>query len=211
MRRYKQENEELRTKIEESNNFVNKTVKELIKLATGYYKEVTEYHKVKRKKIHLDGTVEEHEDIVTKKHKEWVPGNIQAIKYLLNNRAMERWVNNPTKTLIDKELLELKRKEINSKYEWQGSSKKFQARLETSPLDCFVEETPQMKNLKGEKMKNFKKAVGYEYKTKKIIELKNQIIVDGEIKTLIEKKEIELKKYKKPSIAAQKKILKWEN
>ena len=30
-------------------------------------------------------------------------------------------------------------------------------------------------------MKNFKKAVGYEYKTKKIIELKNQIIVDGEI------------------------------
>lgn len=118
MRRYKQENEELRTKIEESNNFVNKTVKELIKLATGYYKEVTEYHKVKRKKIHLDGTVEEHEDIVTKKHKEWVPGNIQAIKYLLNNRAMERWVNNPTKTLIDKELLELKRKEINSKYEW---------------------------------------------------------------------------------------------
>lgn len=60
-------------------------------------------------------------------------------------------------------------------------------------------------------MKNFKKAVGYEYKTKKIIELKNQIIVDGEIKTVIEKKEIELKKYKKPSIVAQKKILKWEN
>lgn len=60
-------------------------------------------------------------------------------------------------------------------------------------------------------MKNFKKAVGYEYKTKKIIELKKQIIVDGEIKTVIEKKEIELKKYKKPSIAAQKKILKWEN
>lgn len=60
-------------------------------------------------------------------------------------------------------------------------------------------------------MKNFKKAVGYEYKTKKIIELKNQIIVDGEIKTVIEKKEIELKKYKKPSISAQKKMLKWEN
>ena len=60
-------------------------------------------------------------------------------------------------------------------------------------------------------MKNFKKAVGYEYKTKKIIELKNQIIVDGEIKTVIEKKELELKKYKKPSIVAQKKILKWEN
>lgn len=118
MRRYKQENEELRTKIEASNNFVNKTVKELIKLATGYYKDVTEYHKVKCKKIYLDGTIEENEDIVTKKHKEWVPGNIQAIKYLLNNRAMERWVNNPTKTLIDKELLELKRKEINSKYEW---------------------------------------------------------------------------------------------
>ena len=32
MRRYKQENEELRTIINESNNFVNKTVKELIKL-----------------------------------------------------------------------------------------------------------------------------------------------------------------------------------
>lgn len=60
-------------------------------------------------------------------------------------------------------------------------------------------------------MKNFKKAVGYEYKTKKIIKLKNQIIVDGEIKTVIEKKEIELRKYKKPSIAAQKRILKWEN
>lgn len=60
-------------------------------------------------------------------------------------------------------------------------------------------------------MKNFKKAVGYEYKTKKIIELKNQIIVDGEIKTVIKKKEIELKKYKKPSISAQKKMLKWEN
>ena len=60
-------------------------------------------------------------------------------------------------------------------------------------------------------MKNFKKAVGYEYKTKKIFKLKNQIIVDGEIKTVIEKKENELKKYKKPSIVAQKKILKWEN
>ena len=60
-------------------------------------------------------------------------------------------------------------------------------------------------------MKNFKKAVGYEYKTKKIIELKNQIIEDGKIKTLTEKKERELKKYKKPSLAALKKILKWEN
>ena len=60
-------------------------------------------------------------------------------------------------------------------------------------------------------MKNFKKAVGYEYKTKKTIELKKQIIVDGEVKTVIEKKEIEFKKYKKPSISAQKKMLKWAN
>lgn len=60
-------------------------------------------------------------------------------------------------------------------------------------------------------MKNLKKAVGYEYKTKKIIELKSQIIEDGKIKTIFEKKEIEIVKYKKPSISAQKKILKWEN
>lgn len=115
MRRYKQENEELRTIINEANNFVNKTVKELIKLATGYYKDVVEYHKVKNKKTHPDGTIEESEDVIAKKHKEWVPGNVQAIKYLLNNRAMERWVDNPTRAIIDKELLELKKKEIEAK------------------------------------------------------------------------------------------------
>lgn len=60
-------------------------------------------------------------------------------------------------------------------------------------------------------MKNFKKVVGYEYKTKKIIELRNQIIVDGKVKTVIEKKKVELKKYKKPSLSEIKKILKWEN
>ena len=115
LRRYKQENEELRTIINESNNFVNKTVKELIKLATGYYKDIIEYIKVKHKKIYPDGTIEEYEEVVTKKHKEWVPGNVQAIKYLLNNRAMERWVDNPTRSIIDKELLKIKQKELESK------------------------------------------------------------------------------------------------
>lgn len=60
-------------------------------------------------------------------------------------------------------------------------------------------------------MKNLKKALGYEYTEKKVFNLKRKIIKDGKVTTTIEKKEVEVKKYKKPSLSEIKKILKWEN
>lgn len=59
-------------------------------------------------------------------------------------------------------------------------------------------------------MKNvFKDAIGYEYKQKKIIELKREVLINGEKKIIKENREIEIIKYKKPSLSAQKKFLKW--
>lgn len=61
------------------------------------------------------------------------------------------------------------------------------------------------------KNNNFKKAIGYEYKENKSIEVKKEILVNGEKKIIKEQVEVEIKKYKKPSLSAQKKILKWDN
>lgn len=115
MRRYKQENEQLRTILSESNKLVNKAIKELGRLATGYVKDVEEYHKIKVEEITPEGKVIKKEELVKVNKKVRVAGDVQAIKYLLNNRDMERWRDNPQKVLIDKENIELKRKEVQSK------------------------------------------------------------------------------------------------
>lgn len=115
MRRYKQENEALRTILSESNKLVNKAIKELGRLATGYVKDVEEYHKIKVEEVTPEGKVIKREELVKVNKKVRVAGDVQAIKYLLNNRDMERWRDNPQKVLIDKENIELKRKEVESK------------------------------------------------------------------------------------------------
>ena len=60
-------------------------------------------------------------------------------------------------------------------------------------------------------MKNLKKALGYEYTEKKVFDLKREIVEDVKVKVVVEKKEVEIKKYKKPSLLELKKILKWDN
>lgn len=60
------------------------------------------------------------------------------------------------------------------------------------------------------KNNNFKKAIGYEYKENKSIEVKKEILIDGEKRIIKETMEVEIDKYKKPSLSAQKKILKWD-
>ncbi len=116
MRRYKQENEALRTILSESNKLVNKAIKELGRLATGYVKDVEEYHKIKVEEVTPEGKVIKKEELVKVNKKVKVPGDVQAIKYLLNNRDMERWRDNPQKVIIDKENIELKKKEMESKF-----------------------------------------------------------------------------------------------
>lgn len=115
MQRYKLENEELATKLIEKKDVASKAIKELCRLAIGYTTKVEEFFKIKKLVTNSAGEEKEIEVIEKRIKTVEVPGNITALKYLLNNREKDSWSDNANKVYIDKKLLELKEKEIEAK------------------------------------------------------------------------------------------------
>lgn len=115
MRRYKEESEELRTILSDTQDTTNKAIKELGRLAIGYIKEVEEYIKVKKLVTTTEGKEVVVEEVVKRVKKVKVDPDIQAIKYLLNNRDKNSWRDNPNKVDIDKQMLEIKKQEVENK------------------------------------------------------------------------------------------------
>lgn len=102
LERYCNFNSELATKIKENEKEISQLIKTAFKIATGYKNKAN-------KVVKGAGGVEviEVEEII--------PPNADMIKYLLNNRDRLNFSNNPNKDKLDRELLELKKKEIESK------------------------------------------------------------------------------------------------
>lgn len=93
------------------------TEKALYKACIGYdyYEEVVT--KVKEEVREEDGTILVKEDVKISKIKKHKGPDLNAIKYYLNNRESARWKDDPNKVNNDKELIKLKKKELESK-EW---------------------------------------------------------------------------------------------
>lgn len=94
----------------------NKNVeKSLYERATGYNYEIIENIKVKASGYDENGKKWEKEEIIEKPKKVHVPADIQAAKFYLLNRARKNWKDNPDKVENDKEMLELRKKEMETK------------------------------------------------------------------------------------------------
>ncbi|WP_294378186.1 hypothetical protein [uncultured Clostridium sp.] len=102
LERYQQNNTQLATKIKENEKDIAQLIKTAFKVATGYT--ITSQKVIKNK-----------DNVEIVEVKENILPNAEMIKYLLNNRDRLNYSNNPNKDIIDKKLLELKQKEINSK------------------------------------------------------------------------------------------------
>lgn len=116
-KRYKANNEELKAQLQSLKNSRVKTVEEsLFKCATGYsyYEEVPS--KIKEEVLAEDGTtILVKERIEVTRLKKYRGADIQAIKYFLNNKDKRNWKENPDKSIIDRENLKLRKKEIEGK------------------------------------------------------------------------------------------------
>lgn len=104
--------------LERGKTVINEEVENaLLKKALGYT--YTEQVAVKTKQIYYDDRNNkcQKEEVVVMDVEKEVPADITAIKFWLINRERERWSDNPTKVEIDKEMLELKKKQAD-KDEW---------------------------------------------------------------------------------------------
>lgn len=104
--------------LERGKTVINEEVENaLLKKALGYT--YTEQVVVKTKQIYYDDRNNkcQKEEVVVMDVEKEVPADITAIKFWLINRERERWSDNPTKVEIDKEMLELKKKQAD-KDEW---------------------------------------------------------------------------------------------
>lgn len=102
LERYQKINSELATKIKENEKDLSQLIKIALKVAKGYKNKT---NKVLKTKAGIE-VVEVEESI---------PPSPDMIKYLLNNRDRINFSNNPNKDRLDRELLELKKKEIENK------------------------------------------------------------------------------------------------
>ena len=112
----KNSNTKLKQAIEEVKEVRNEQVEDaLFKCCTGYhyYEEVPT--KIKEEVITEDGTVLLKEDVKVSKVKKYRGPDVNAQKYWLNNRKKASWKDDPNKVDIDKKVLKLKEKEIDSK------------------------------------------------------------------------------------------------
>lgn len=81
----------------------------LLKRALGYrYEEVT-------KEISIDEDTGESKLVITKVVTKEVTPDVTAQIFWLKNRKPEQWKNDPHKTELDREILELRKKELESK------------------------------------------------------------------------------------------------
>lgn len=102
LERYQKINSELATKIKENEQEIAQLIKIAFKVAKGYKNKT---NKVLKTKAGVE-VVEVEENI---------PPSPDMIKYLLNNRDRINFSNNPNKDSLDRELLELKKREIEEK------------------------------------------------------------------------------------------------
>lgn len=117
-RRYKEKNEAILSALDNRNINANMNVElTLLKCALGYEYEEEIVVKDKITSFDLEGrkVIKEIPRVV--KVIKWAKPDVAAQKYWLNNRSLNHWNNNPHKVINDKELMELRRKELESK-EW---------------------------------------------------------------------------------------------
>lgn len=117
-RRYKEKNGAILTALDNRNIEANMNVElMLLKCALGYEYEEEEVTKERITTFDEEGRkVIKEIPRVVKVKKKALP-NIQAQKYWLNNRNLNHWKDNPHKVKNDIEVLELRKKELESK-EW---------------------------------------------------------------------------------------------
>lgn len=110
---WKKKYKDISDTLDKGKAIVNEEVENaLLKKALGFkYKE---QQAIKVKEIYYDekGRKCQKEDVKIVEVEKEVPADTVAIKFWLVNRERERWSDNPNKVEIDKELLELKKKEI---------------------------------------------------------------------------------------------------
>lgn len=115
-RRYKEKNKEILSALDNRNINANMNVElTLLKCALGY--EYEEEIVVKDKTTSFDSegrkVIKETPRVV--KVIKCAKPDVAAQKYWLNNRRLNHWNNNPHKVINDKELMELRKKELESK------------------------------------------------------------------------------------------------
>ena len=87
----------------------------LFKLCNGFVYTEEIATKVKNEIKHPDGSVEVQEDVKISHVKKYCKPDLNAQKYWLNNRKSDKWKDDKHKVKRDKEMLELKKKEVQSK------------------------------------------------------------------------------------------------
>lgn len=116
LRRYKQKNKEILSALDKSKMKANMNVElTLLNSALGYEYEEEEVSKERIVYFDDNGNKVVKETPVTIRVKKRAKPDISAQKYWLNNRKAQYWNDNPRKAINDKELLELKKKEFESK------------------------------------------------------------------------------------------------
>lgn len=117
-RRYKGENEDLKQAIAQGKDKKNELVEQaLFKCCTGYsyYEEVPT--KIKEEYQGNDGIVLTKESVQVSKVKKYKGPELAAQKFWLGNKKKSTWKEDPHRVSKDKELIKLKKKEIENK-EW---------------------------------------------------------------------------------------------
>lgn len=117
-RRYKEKNAEVLTALDTRNIQANMNVElTLLRCALGYDYEEEEVVKERITSFDEEGRkVIKEIPRVIKVKKRALP-NVQAQKFWLNNRNQNNWKDNPHKVKSDMEILEIRKKELESK-EW---------------------------------------------------------------------------------------------
>ncbi|NLK94720.1 MAG: hypothetical protein GX275_05975 [Clostridiales bacterium] len=111
--RYKKEHSDFSDTLKRGKNQADfKVENALYKKATGYT--VKKVGVIKCKDIYYDDEgrkcQKEHADVV--EYEEEMPADVQAIKFWLINRKSGKWKDNPIKADIDKQVLELRKKQV---------------------------------------------------------------------------------------------------
>lgn len=89
----------------------------LYKKATGCIVKKVSVQKCKDIYYDKEGRKCQRERLETVAYDEEIPPDVQAIKFWLINRKKDKWKDNPTKAEIDREVLKIKKEQIN-KDEW---------------------------------------------------------------------------------------------
>lgn len=114
--RYKKDHSDFSDSLKRGKNVADfKVENALYKKATGYVIHETGAVKVKETYYDEKNNKCTREDVKVVDMPKEVPADIQAIKFWLVNRKQGRWKDNPTRTEIDKALLELKKEEVDER------------------------------------------------------------------------------------------------